>query len=363
MLYLIRYGELSLKSERVRRRWEEVLLRQLRSLPGVERAWRERGRLWVEGEGLEEGLRRVFGVVSFSPCERCSLEELEERVVDFCRRKGFDRGGTFAVRVRRTGSHPFTSPQKAAELGSLLLQTFPGLRVDLDRPERELFVEIRGRDCYLFSEVIKGAGGIPLGVEGRVVSLFSGGIDSPVASWLMMKRGCETVLLHLDVSPFQSAEARRRAERVAGILSRYHPGLELVVREHGGFLRRVREFLEEKGEERYTCLLCKRQMYREGERLAEERGAQALVTGESLGQVASQTLANLRVLDQACSLPVLRPLVGLDKVEIERLAREIGTWEESSKEVGRCGAAPPRPSTAARLERILELEEELGLKE
>lgn len=359
MLYLLRYGELALKSEPVRRRWEESLVKQLRTLPGVERVRRERGRIWVEGEVPEERLKKVFGIVSFSPCERCGLSELEERAVEFCRREGFEEGGTFAVRVRRAGEHPFTSPQKAAELGSLLQETFRGLGVDLEKPQRELFVEIRGGECFLFSRVVKGAGGIPLGVEGRVVSLFSGGIDSPVATWMMMKRGCEVIPLYLDPSPFASPEARERAEKVVRVLSEYHPGLGLEVREHGEFLRRVREFLWKRGEERYTCLLCKRRMYRVGEEVAKEKGALALVTGESLGQVASQTLENLRVLDEACSLPVLRPLVGLDKVEIEEMARRIGTWQESSREVGKCGAVPPRPATRADPEKIRELEEEL----
>ncbi len=360
MLYLLRYGELALKSEPVRRRWEGSLVRQLKALPGVEGVRRERGRIWVEGEVPEEKLKKVFGVVSFSPCERCDLSELEEKAVEFCRREGFGEGQTFAVRVRRTGDHPFTSPQKAAELGSLLQRTFRGLKVDLERPQRELFVEIRGEECFLFSRVVRGAGGIPLGVEGRVVSLFSGGIDSPVAAWMMMKRGCEVVPLYFDSSPFTRPEARERAERVVRILSEYHPGLELEVREHGKFLQRMREFLWRKGEERYTCLLCKRRMYRVGEELARERGALALVTGESLGQVASQTLENLRVLDEACSLPVLRPLVGLDKVEIGELARRIGTWEEASREVGGCGASPGRPATRGDPERIRELEKELG---
>ncbi|MEM2204687.1 MAG: tRNA uracil 4-sulfurtransferase ThiI [Candidatus Hadarchaeales archaeon] len=358
MLYLLRYGELALKSEPVRKRWEESLIRQLKALPGVEEVRRERGRIWVEGEVPEEKLKKVFGIVSFSPCEKCGLGELEERVVEFCRREGFGEGGTFAVRVKRTGDHPFTSPQKAAELGSLLQRTF-GLKVDLEHPMRELFVEIRGEECFLFTKVIRGAGGIPLGVEGKVVSLFSGGIDSPVASWMAMKRGCEVLPLYFDSHPFIPREAREKAERVVRILSEYQPGLELEVREHGEFLQRVREFLWRRGEEGYLCLLCKRRMYRVGEEVARERGALALVTGESLGQVASQTLGNLRVLEEACSLPVLRPLIGFDKVEIEELARKIGTWEESSREVGKCGAVPRHPVTMASLEKVKRLEEEL----
>jgi len=277
------------------------------------KVWKSNGRIWIKGEIPRERLKKVFGIVSFSECERCALSELSKHVLDFCERKGFSKTESFAVRVRRKGTHDFTSQQKAAELGALIQKRFKGPKVDLKHPTKEVFIEIRDDDCYIFDEVIRGAGGIPLGVEGKVVSLFSGGIDSPVATWMMMKRGCEVIPIYFDISPFADEEARRRAERVAEVLAEYQPSFRLRVEKHGNFLNRVKNFLTPKGLERYTCILCKRRMYKVAEKLAVKEGAKGLVTGENLGQVASQTLDNLSVLDGACELPVFRPLIGFDK--------------------------------------------------
>ncbi len=354
-LWLVRYSEIFLKSDPVRREWEKALTRNIRDvLPGC-RIRSERGRIWVEGPVDRERLRRVFGIVSFSPVTRCSMGNLNESLLDLCRKRGVEGLRTFGIRMRRVGTHPFTSQEKAVELGNLVRGEFPHLEVDLDRPDLELHVEIREDDCYLYTEVIQGAGGLPLGVEGSLVALVSGGIDSPVAAWMMMKRGCRIIPIFVALESFLDDDARARAEKVIEVLSTYQADIRLRVIPDS-FLACAKEGLIRQGLEKFTCLICKRRMYRIAEAVAREEGAKGMVTGESLGQVASQTLDNLLVLDDAAGLPVYRPLIGLDKEEITRMAREIGTFGYSTAQVKGCQAVPKKPSTSAVLEKIREIE-------
>ncbi len=360
MLYMVRYSEIFLKSEGVRRRWESRLVRNIKMVLDC-KVRRDRGRIWVltDDERADEKLKKVFGIVSFSKCVHCKLEELEKRVLEFCKEIGIDRYRTFAVRVKRVGTHDFTSQQKAAELGSVIVKNF-GLKVDLENPEVTVYVEIRDEDCYIFKDIVEGPGGIPVGVEGRVVSLFSGGIDSPVATWMMMKRGCEVLPVYFDCRPFTDDTTLKRAESVAEILREYYPEFRLRVVEHGRFLERAREILKGMGFENYTCIVCKRRMLRVAEEIARELGAKGIVTGDSLGQVASQTLDNIMVIDEVCRIPVYRPLIGMDKVEIEGIARKIGTYEKSIAPVKECTAVPRRPVTRAKIEVVKMLEEKIN---
>jgi tRNA uracil 4-sulfurtransferase len=354
-LWLVRYSEIFLKSDPVRREWEKALTRNIRDvLPGC-RIRSERGRIWVEGPVDRERLRRVFGIVSFSPVTRCSMGNLKESLLDLCRKRGVESLRTFGIRMRRVGIHPFTSQEKAVELGNVVRGEFPHLEVDLDRPDLELHVEIREEDCYLYTEVIQGAGGLPLGVEGSLVALVSGGIDSPVAAWMMMKRGCRIIPIFVALESFLDDDARARAEKVIEVLSTYQADIQLRVIPDS-FLACAKEGLIRQGLEKFTCLICKRRMYRIAEAVAREKGAKGMVTGESLGQVASQTLDNLLVLNDAAGLPVYRPLIGLDKEEITRMAREIGTFGYSTAQGKGCQAVPKKPSTSAVLEKIREIE-------
>jgi thiamine biosynthesis protein ThiI len=187
------------------------------------------------------------------------------------------------------------------------------------------------------------------------VALVSGGIDSPVAAWMMMKRGCRILPVFVALEHFTGNDARARVEKVVEVLRGYQPDIRLRVIPDS-YLACAREQLEREELERFTCLVCKRRMYRIAAALAGEEGAKGIVTGESLGQVASQTLDNLLVLDDASDLPVYRPLIGLDKEEITRIARTIGTFEPSTGGVEGCRAVPKKPSTSADLGKIREIE-------
>jgi thiamine biosynthesis protein ThiI len=314
----------------------------------------ERGLLWASGPVAPSVLGRVFGVASFSEVVFCPLDELEASALAYADAHGIGGAATFAVRVRRSGKHAFRSPEKAAELGGAILEAHPALRVDLGCPDFELFVEIRDDRCYLYHEVVAGPGGLPEGVEGTLVALVSGGIDSPVAAYMMMRRGCRIVPLYVGLEPYLDEDALEKTRAVLEVLRGYDPDLELVIRTDD-YLSRARALMR-RSEERLTCVVCKRRMYRLAAALAEEVGALGIVTGESLGQVASQTLDNLAVLDQAAPVPVYRPLIGLDKEEIIAMARRIGTYQASIAPGRGCRAVPDMAATKAVLAEVAAIE-------
>lgn len=357
--WLVRYSEIFLKSDPVRRQWENTLIANIRTvMPGVH-IRNERGRVWLDGDVRPDLLKNIFGIVSFSEVEHIRLDEIASFLPDFCRRHGIDRKKTFAIRMKRVGTHAFTSNDKAIEYGTLLRDTFPHLKVNLANPDMEIHVEIRADQAYLYDRVERGAGGLPLGVEGTLVALVSGGIDSPVAAWMMMKRGCRILPVFVALEHFLDETTIARAERVVAILRKYQPDIALtVIRD--GYLAEAKRELIDRGMEKYTCLFCKRRMYRVATAFAREHGARGIVTGESLGQVASQTLDNLVVLtDAASEIPIHRPLIGYDKEDAIRIAREIGTFKESISKASGCKAVPVGPSTKAKLSVIREIEAEL----
>jgi thiamine biosynthesis protein ThiI len=306
-----------------------------------------------------ELLKNVFGIVSFSEVEHIRLDEIESHLPDYCRRHGIDNAKTFALKMKRVGTHAFTSNDKAVEYGNLIRTEFPHLRVNLAHPDKEIHIEIRANEAYLFDTVIKAVGGLPLGVEGTLVALVSGGIDSPVAAWMMMKRGCRILPVYIALDTFLDETTLARAERVVQELARYQPGITLTVI-HDSYLAAAKEELVQRHLEKYTCIFCKRRMYRVATAFAIRTGAKGIVTGESIGQVASQTLDNLVVLtDAASEVPIYRPLIGFDKEDTIRIAREIGTFTESVSHASGCKAVPVGPSTKANLKTILEIEGKL----
>jgi thiamine biosynthesis protein ThiI len=357
--WLVRYSEIFLKSDPVRRQWERVLMNNIRLLMPELKIQSERGRIWLNGDVDPEKLRHVFGIVSFSEVEHVPHDvPLETALIEYGRTHGLSTAKTFALRIKRVGKHDFSSNDKAIELGDVVRKAFPHLKVNLAAPDVEIHVEIRQDECYLYDTVIKGVGGLPLGVEGTLVALVSGGIDSPVAAWMMMKRGCRIVPIFVALDTFLDETVLARAERVVEILRQYQPDIQLRVI-HDPYLAAAKKELIRHRQEKYTCLFCKRRMYRIAEKVAQEVGAKGIVNGESLGQVASQTLDNLVVLSDAATIPIYRPLIGFDKADTIVLAREIGTFEESTSKATGCKAVPTGPSTKAQLAEILEMERKM----
>jgi len=358
-IWLVRYSEIFLKSEPVRRSWEDILIRSLADrLPDCS-VTRERGRIWISGPVDPDQLRYTFGVHSFSPCKKASLSDIKEEIARYAEETGIGKASTFALRVHRTGEHPFTSQELARDLGDHLRTVHPELRADLKNPEYELHIEVREQNCYFYTEIFPGPGGVPLGASGTLVALHSGGIDSPVAMYMMMKRGCKIIPVYIKIAPFHDDSSEERARLIVEHLKRYQPDLTLQVIDDGQvYANRMQ--LKKKGIEKYACVLCKRHLYRIAEDIGRKSGAKGIVTGESLAQVASQTLDNLFVLDDAVNVPVYRPLIGYDKEETITIARKIGTFDLSIMQVPSCCCAIPfKPATTSERERIQEIEDTL----
>ncbi|MFX1576111.1 MAG: tRNA uracil 4-sulfurtransferase ThiI [Promethearchaeota archaeon] len=371
---LVRYGEIGLKSLGIRRYLETLLRNHLRIMltrSGTEysKITRERGRFFIHTSNTQSAAHaasRVFGVVSTSPVWTTSSKPT--KIVKLAKQLApqiLSEGQSFAVRARRLKTHPFTSQEIATQVGAAIIEVSANkqtpISVDLDNPDVEVHIEIREKFTYLFTEIIKGPGGLPYGSQGTVVGLHSGGIDSPVAQWLMMKRGARVIPLYFDTDLPDEKGLRIRAIQSATRLTEWIPvkKKELLIVPYYEILHR----LQMPKYPKITCILCKRMMYRMSAMVAAQEDATAIVTGETLGQVASQTLTNLTILDSAVALPIFRPLIGMDKTETMEIARQIGTYDVSSKDVGKCFAVPKQPSIAAQLNLIHEAESKLAIAE
>jgi thiamine biosynthesis protein ThiI len=358
-LILLRYGEIALKGQN-----RTYFLRKLRqnvrtclkanSIEG--QVWQEGQRVYVETDSVEravETLQKVFGLVSLSPVDavRSDLDEIVREGIAAAHRAGLGPTRTFRVQARRADkSFPFISPEIERRVGGAIVEA-TGAPVDLSRNAQvEIGVEVRPERTLIFGETIPGPGGLPLGSQGRVVSLLSSGIDSPVASWLMMKRGCGVVPVHFSTSQAQTEQV----EAIVEALNMHAYGWQLkpIILSHQEVLGPALARLHEMRQERWTCLFCKRAILAKAAEIAQEMGASALVTGDSLGQVASQTLSNLEVISFGIQKPILRPLIGMDKTEIMALARRIGTYDASIKEAHACPFLPSRPLTQATVDKL-----------
>jgi thiamine biosynthesis protein ThiI len=359
---IVRYGELALKSEKVRGRFERRLIGNIElSLRGLKyRIRRERGRIFVDTSSAKalDKFTNVPGIVSVSIASKtnAALDAISKAAVDIAKRT-LGKSQTFAVRASRIGVHDFSSKEVNEVVGSAVLKAVHGSKVNLSHPDRTIFVEIRGSDAYIFAEKRAGVGGLPVGTQGKVVTLLSHGIDGPIATYLMMKRGCIVFPIFFYNESHMDKCARNRAVAIAKKLADFHPKLELRVVPFGEILR---EFVD-KAPRELTCVLCKRAMLRIANIIAEQVKAEAIATGESLEQIAGQTLANLMVIDDASELPVLRPLVGMNNVEIEKIARSIGAFGISIKPAAKCSAASPYPKTYANLEKVVEAESRIDI--
>lgn len=357
---LVRYGEISLKDPWTRKSWERILASNIvcnLKEAGIDHVVSlERGRIFVSTSDSRapEVIADVFGVVSTSPVwtvepDVGAIGEIASGIA------AERRPQSFAIRSRRGGGE-ISSTEIAVEVGRAV-QERTGAKVNLSDPELEIFVEAREKKVFVFTEVVKGVGGLPLGTQPRMLALISGGIDSPVAAWMMMRRGCSVSLLYFDPRPY--VDALSQARKSAEVLRRWTSGrkINFVLAPIGDGLAKIAS-----AQPRATCLLCRRLMYRIARKVMEEEGAYGVVTGYSLGQVASQTPANIMAEQSGIDLPVYHPLIAMDKSEITDLARKIGTYRATA-DAGSCAAAPKKPMTRARAEEIRAMEAELGLEE
>ena len=356
-LIIARYGEIGLKSPKIRSRFEKKLVKNIKATFECD-VDRNQGRIYIFPKDFDEGiekLNRVFGVVSYSPATstNSTYEDIDETLTRYTENliaeNVLDENTKFAIKCRRVGKHDFTSQEMAAHCGGVVRNVILA-PVDLTNPDLTIFVEIRQDDAYIYHEKIKGPGGLPLGTQGKVVVLLSSGIDSPVAAYLMMKRGCEVVALHCNNDPFSGPRVTELFNQLVDQLNEYARGNPIKKRviDYGEYLAAAKE----KAPEKMTCVLCKSGMYRIAEKLALKLGADAIVDGSSVGQVASQTLSNILATRYGVEMPILSPLIGLDKEEITAIAKDIGTFEISKIDDGGCSAVPRYPETRADLERV-----------
>jgi len=365
-------GELWLKKVWTRKFYEKRLARNIKQtlkhyrIEYVELV-RRHGRFYLKTKSALEAsniLARVFGISSVSPGIETSSEfdNIIQKSLQLAE-ISLKKGNTFAVRCKRVGNQDYSSADVQKILGQKIQDTFGkelDLRVDLSNPDVVLGVEIRDNQTFVYLHTIDAVGGMPLGVQPRLVGLFSGGIDSAVGMWLVMKRGCPVVPIYFDNSPFTDYTTTDRALKVAKVLFDWAIGFprKVYIVQHGENMKKIRTT-----NKKYSCLLCKRMMYRVAERLAAQLHAEGIVTGEAIGEQASQTITNLRVLDTAVKeYPVHRPLLGFDKEETEAIGRRIGTYEFSSSKAGACSAVPYQPSTKAKMEEVLKAEEKLDIE-
>ena len=305
-------------------------------------------------EGAWEACHYIFGVVSLCRCRPCekALDDIFRAAMEYL---GDDLrcAATFKVESKRSDKRfPLTSIAISQEIGGRIAEAVPTLAVDVRHPEYTVYVEVRDHAAYVHGPAEPGAGGLPTGVGGRAMVLLSGGIDSPVAGYMIAKRGVELEAVHFESFPYTSERAREKVFDLARIMSQYTGSINL----HVVSLTHIQELLVKNCEEDYFTLILRRYMMTIADRIAHRTGCGGLVTGESLGQVASQTMQALGVTDPAATLPVFRPCIGLDKEEIIRIARKIGTFETSIQPYEDCCTVftPKHPKTRPELDRVLE---------
>lgn len=365
---LIRMGELALKGKN-RRLFEERLRRNIRkSLHGLPEVTLESafGRLYLvlNGTPVDEvisRLKKVFGIFSFSPVIRTEndMQQMKEAALAVIQNQ--KEAHTFKVTARRTDRRfPYNSMEIPKHVGGYLLSHTEGLSVDVHHPDVEIQIEVREEGTFVSGEVIAGAGGYPVGINGKVLLLLSGGIDSPVAGWLMLKKGVTLEAVHFHSFPFTGMEAREKVMSLTRILTEWGGKIRLHIVPFTDIQMEIRRTCPES----YMITIMRRYMMRIAERIAEDVKAKALATGESLGQVASQTLDSLYTINKVVDLPVLRPLISLDKTEIIEMARRIGTFETSILPYEDCCTifTPKNPKTRPKAAAVDWFEERSGME-
>lgn len=370
-IFIVRCGEVALKGMN-KPYFEKMLVNRIKKLlkkfDNVE-AYRHEGLIFVRADKKHDPemiigeISKVFGVASISPAIECEseLNSIGDAAValmmDLIEKKGIK---TFKVDAKRADKNfPVKSPEIARIIGAKVLVGCKVLKVDVHNPDCVLFVDLRKDKSYVFEQKISGFGGLPLGTNGKGMVLLSGGIDSPVAAWMMAKRGMLIEAVHFHSYPYTSQRAQEKVEDLARIIAQYCGRFKMNVIN----LLPIQEQIVENCPEEETTILVRRFMMRIAEKVAQKSGCTMLITGENLGQVASQTAEALVVTDATVKMPVMRPLIALDKVDIIQKAKDIGTFETSIMPYEDCCTVflPKHPATKPKLEKILESESKLDV--
>lgn len=354
-VFIVHYGEVGLKGKN-RSFFENRLVQNIKqALEGTEYADVQRihGRILVRVDAdsdileIQRRLGAVMGIAHFELCRvtEQNMEAIKSGALEWIQGRDFQ---TLKVETKRANKRfPLTSPEISTKVGAHLLK-HTGARADMHHPDLVCWIEIVEKSAYIYTDKIRGIGGLPVGVSGKVLVMLSGGIDSPVAAWRMMKRGAKAIFVHFHSYPYTDKASLEKAAELVGILAKSNYRSQVY---YVPFAEIQREIVT-KTPAPFRVILYRRMMVRIAERIAEKERAVTLVTGESLGQVASQTLGNLKVIEDTANLPILRPLIGDDKEEIVNLAQRIGTFDVSTLPHQDCCSlfVPDHPATNAAIE-------------
>jgi len=353
-IILLKLGEIALKGLN-RRAFEDVLIKNIRrrlKSAGEFSVYSRQSTVYVEPKDenadmdlAEERCGKVFGVVAYTRAGAAEkdLLKIREKAAEYLR-EPLEDARTFKVECKRSDKKfPYKSPEISAEVGGYLLEAFPHLRVDVHNPDITVRVEVREAEAYVHADPRPGAGGIPVGTGGKGLVLISGGLDSPVAAWMMAKRGVELTAVHFASPPYTSELAHDKVVRLLQKVGEYAGRIKMVTVN----LTRLQEEIRDKCPEELHTVILRRFMLRAARRVAEDEGCGALITGESLGQVASQTMQAIACTDAVAGMPVFRPLIGADKSEIVKTAVKIGTYDISIEPYEDCCTifTPKHPRT------------------
>lgn len=362
-------GEIALKGLN-RGYFEDQLTSQIRRAIkdiGYEKIYKEQGKIYIEGEESKfpimiKRLKKVFGLVHISPCIRVNkdMDQISKAAI-LSMKEGKTKTDikTFKVDTNRADkSFPIKSPEVSREIGGLILKEFGDISVDVHNPDIYIYVDIK-QNTYIYTEKIKAYGGLPVGTNGKGLLLLSGGIDSPVAGFMMAKRGVDINCVHYHSYPFTSERSEEKVKDLATILSRYTGKIKLF----SVNILEIQKEINAKCPEKEMTIISRRFMMRIAEEIAKYNNYNGLITGESLGQVASQTIHGIGVTNDAVNMPVFRPLIGMDKVDIIDISRDIETYETSILPFEDCCTVflPKHPVTRPRVEDIRKSEETLDV--
>lgn len=363
-IILLKYGEISLKGLNRPMFEKQLLANVAKALApmGKFSIRKSQSTVYVEplGDDIDmqaatERLSKVFGIVNICPAAKCqkTIEDIERTTLE-CLSQIDLNGKTFKVEAKREDKQfPMNSPQLCRHMGAVILKNTEGLSVDVHNPDILVQIEIR-KEAFIFTQKVSGAGGMPVGTAGRAALLLSGGIDSPVAGWMISKRGVVLDAVHFHSHPYTSDRAKEKVIELAKIMTQYTGPIRL----HIVPFTDIQLDIIDKCPKNYLTIIMRRLMMRIAEKIARESGAMALITGESIGQVASQTMESLVVTDNAVDMPVFRPCIGMDKEEIVTISKKIDTYETSILPYEDCCTifVPKHPKTKPSISEIQEAE-------
>lgn len=371
-IILCKYGEIVLKGAN-RRYFEETLVKEMRYRAanfGKFQITNVQSTMTIEPmddfadlDGMYEAARRLFGIaaVGRAAVAEKNMDSIKEIAKAYLP-QFLEGKRTFKVEAKRSDkTFPLASPEISREVGGAVLSACPRLKVDVHNPDVTVRVEVRDRAAYVHAGQLPGAGGLPVGTNGKGLLLLSGGIDSPVAGWMMAKRGVRLEALYFESIPYTSEQARQKVLDLAALVARWSGSIMV----HVISLTHIQEELVRNCDEEYFTLLLRRYMMQLANMVAKKQDCQALITGESLGQVASQTMQALNVTNAVAEFPVFRPVIGMDKEEIVQIARRIDTFETSILPFEDCCTVftPKHPKTRPVLEKVIEQEQKLPFDE